>query len=88
MSVEQKIEELIRIRERIKSLRIREQRLIREIHTHMTQDQTNRIDTGEVLCQRSVVNRTVMTKANVPPEIWDEYAVPIEYVRLLVKYTQ
>lgn len=86
MSVEQKVDELIRVRNRIKTLREREQGLIQAIHEIMTRDRTNQVDTGVVLCKRSVVNRSIMRKENVPPDVWDEYAEPIEYVRLLVKY--
>ena len=49
-------------------------RLVNEIST----------DAG-ILCKRSVVNRNLMRKANVPEDIWDEYSEPLEYVRLIVK---
>lgn len=85
MSIEQKIDELLAIRNQMKQLRLREDQLITSIHTRMNQDRTNQIDTGLTRCKRNVVNRTVMKRENVPVEIWDQYAEPIEYVRLLVR---
>ena len=87
MSVEQKIDELLAIRNQIKQLRIREETLMNHIHTRMTQQMTNRIDTPTTLCKRSVVERSIMKRANVPPEIWDQYSEVIEYVRLIVRHT-
>jgi hypothetical protein len=86
MSVEQKIDELLTTRNQIKQLRHREERLTMYIHDQMNQRRTNRIDTPSTLCHRSVVSRTIMKKDNVPPEIWQEYAEPIEYIRLMVRF--
>lgn len=72
------------IKQNICALETQSDEIRNAIHLIMNDNYTNRLDTNEFKCTRSVYTRQTLHKQDVPPEIFNRYAreKPVVSVRL------
>lgn len=83
-NLEHNLEMLSHIRQQIKALSKEEQELRYQIHEAMTARNTNVLETPRFICIRNVRGREIMSRRDIPPDVWQAYAHDIEYSTLQV----
>lgn len=67
------------VKQNLKSLNEREKILKKKIHLLFNHQQTNFLETDSLICTRTVQERKMMIKKNIPVSVWKQYATDIEY---------
>ena len=73
------------VREKMRELKHAERYLMDKLWDAMDDEKTDRIETEQFTATRRQIGRTIMKKADVPPEVWERYAQPILYWTLSVR---
>jgi len=85
MDLGKAIKKLGKVREKIKSLQRKEAALKASIHARMNELYINRYEHNDYVCIRKIKACTVLTKNDVPINVWKVYGRRRECPVLLVK---
>ncbi len=85
MSIEHKLREWEAIKQKLNHYHRQEALIKDEIHAMMNDMDSNIIEGDTLMCHRSIVNTRRISSNDVPPDIWERYAVMKRYPRLTLR---
>jgi len=78
-NIEEHLTRLYTIKQELNMLNKEEKKLRQRMHSYMNHELTNSIQTDTFICTRDIRAREIVTKDDLPEEVWEMYNRVIEY---------